>query len=116
MKTSPCALSEVTGIPLIRLHGDSKPFDQCEKVIQMSAGYREYAHATLYILNTFGWKNIAVVYDGKSSFPWLNGDVVVVFVCLFVFMFSLKSLSCIPFQNVGGTKLGIFLPYPGVQR
>ncbi|KAJ7337783.1 hypothetical protein OS493_007940 [Desmophyllum pertusum] len=62
-KTSACALSTVTGIPLIRLHGDSRPFDQCEKAIQMSAGYRDYAHATLDILNTFGWKNIIVVFD-----------------------------------------------------
>ena len=62
-----CTLSEVTGIPLIRLHGDSSPFDQCEKAIQMSAGYRDYAHATLDILNTFHWKNIAVVFDGKHS-------------------------------------------------
>ncbi|KAJ7337784.1 hypothetical protein OS493_007941 [Desmophyllum pertusum] len=62
-KTSACALSTVTGIPLIRLHGDSRPFDQCENSIQMSAGYRDYAHATLDILNTFGWKNIIVVFD-----------------------------------------------------
>ena len=64
---SACALSSVTGIPLIRLHGDSRSFDQCEKAIQMSAGYKEYAYATLAILNTFGWKNIALVYDGKVS-------------------------------------------------
>lgn len=64
-KTSACALSTVTGIPLIRLHGDSRSFDQCEKAIQMSAGYRDYAHADLDILNTFGWKNIVLVFDGK---------------------------------------------------
>ena len=64
---SACALSSVTGIPLILLHGDGRSFDQCEKAIQMSAGYKEYAHATLAILNTFGWNKIALVYDGKVS-------------------------------------------------
>ncbi|XP_078383344.1 glutamate receptor ionotropic, kainate 2-like [Oculina patagonica] len=61
--TSACALSEATGIPLIRLHGDSGPFDQCVKAIQMSAGYKDYAHATLDILNMFGWKNIVLLVD-----------------------------------------------------
>ena len=68
MKTSACALSEVTGIPLIRLHGDGRPSDQCNKAIHMSAGYRDYAHATLDILNTFHWESIALVFDGKRSF------------------------------------------------
>ncbi|KAL9962089.1 hypothetical protein ACROYT_G031159 [Oculina patagonica] len=62
-KTSACTLSEVTGIPLIHLHGDSRPFEQCEKAIQLSAGYRDYAHATLDILNMFGWKDIVLVVD-----------------------------------------------------
>ncbi|KAJ7337780.1 Glutamate receptor ionotropic, delta-1 [Desmophyllum pertusum] len=63
-KTSACALSTVTGIPLICLHGDSRPFDlQCENAIQMSAGYRDYAHATLDILNTFGWENVVLIFD-----------------------------------------------------
>ena len=31
----------------------------------MSAGYKEYAQATLDILNTFGWKNIVLVFDGE---------------------------------------------------
>ena len=64
-KTFACVLSTVTGIPLIRLHGERRPFDQCEKAIHMSPGYKEYAHATLDILNTFGWKNIVLVFDGK---------------------------------------------------
>ena len=67
-KTCACALSKVTGIPLIRLHGDSRPSDQCDKAIQMSAGYRDYAHATLAILKTFHWEGIALVFDGKLSF------------------------------------------------
>ena len=66
-KTSACALSTVTGIPLIRLHGNSGPIDQCEKAIQMSAGYKDYAHATLDIINMFHWENIAIVFDGKHD-------------------------------------------------
>ena len=66
-KACACALSEVTGIPLIRVHGDSRPSDQCHKTIQMSAGYRDYAHATLAILNTFHWQSITLVYDGKRT-------------------------------------------------
>ena len=31
----------------------------------MSAGYRDYGHAALDILNTFGWKTISLVFDGK---------------------------------------------------
>ena len=68
MQTSACVLSEVTGIPLIRLHGDGKPSVQCDKAIQMSAGYKDYAHATLDILNTFHWESIALVFEGKRSF------------------------------------------------
>ncbi|XP_078377925.1 glutamate receptor ionotropic, kainate 3-like [Oculina patagonica] len=62
-KTSSCTLSEATGFPLIRLHGDSRPFDHCEKAIHMSAGYIDYAHATLDILNKFGWKYIVLAID-----------------------------------------------------
>ena len=32
----------------------------------MSAGYRDYAHATLDLVNEFQWKRVASVYDGKS--------------------------------------------------
>ena len=31
----------------------------------MSAGYRDYGHAALDILNTFGWKTISLVFDGR---------------------------------------------------
>ena len=31
----------------------------------MSAGYRDYAHATLDIVNEFQWKRVASIYDGK---------------------------------------------------
>ena len=62
-----CALSTVTCIPLIRLYGNDRPFDQCENAIQMSAEYMDYAHATLDILNTFQWNKIALVCDGTNS-------------------------------------------------
>ena len=57
----------VTGIPLIRLYENDRPFDQCENAIEMSAGYRDYAHATLDILSTFQWNKIALVFDGTNS-------------------------------------------------
>ena len=64
-KAYACALSIVTGIPLVRLYGSKRPFDQCDKAVQMSAGYRDYAHATLDIVNEFQWKRVASIYDGK---------------------------------------------------
>lgn len=60
-----CALSVVTGIPVISLRRDTRPTDGCLKTLQIQAGYRTYAHATLDILNTFQWKNIALLYEGK---------------------------------------------------
>ena len=62
-----CVLSKVTGIPLIRLYGNDRPCDQCENAIEMSGGYRDYAYATLDILNTFQWNKIALVLDGTNS-------------------------------------------------
>ena len=62
---SACALSTVTGIPLIRLYGNGRPADRCEKAVQMSAGYKDYAHATLDILNKFKWEKIVLVYEGN---------------------------------------------------
>nr|XP_058964192.1 glutamate receptor 2-like [Pocillopora verrucosa] len=66
-KISTCALSTVTGIPLIRLH-DNKVSDQCEKVIQMSAGYKDIATATLALINMFHWESIAVLFDEDYSY------------------------------------------------
>ena len=66
-QSSACALSTVTDIPLIRLHGNNRPFYQCEKALQMSAGYKDYAQASLDILKTFQWQNIALVFDSKIS-------------------------------------------------
>ena len=70
-ETPACAVSKITGIPLIRLYGDSRPFEQCEKAVQMSAGYRDFAHASLDIINTFRWKKIALVFDGKNVLSFL---------------------------------------------
>ena len=60
-----CVLSTVTGIPLVRLYGNKRPLDQCDKAVQMSVGYRDYAHATLDIVNKFQWQKVASIYDGK---------------------------------------------------
>ena len=77
-KTFACPLSEVTGIPLIRLRGDIGPLDQCEKAIQISAGYRDYAHATLDVINELGWKNVVlIIIDGKLAYCLNVVDVVV---------------------------------------
>lgn len=65
-QTPACALSTVTGIPLIRLRGDRRSLEYCKKTIQFSPGYRDYGHASLDILNSFGWKTIALVFDGKD--------------------------------------------------
>ncbi|XP_015751901.1 PREDICTED: glutamate receptor ionotropic, kainate 3-like isoform X2 [Acropora digitifera] len=62
-KAYACALSTVTGIPLVSLYGSKRPFDQCDKAVHMSAGYRDYAHATLDIVNEFQWQRVASIYD-----------------------------------------------------
>lgn len=62
-----CALSSVTKIPLLRIHG-SKDYmmkDVCDQVITMSADYTSYAHATIQILDTFQWKKIAFMFQRK---------------------------------------------------
>ncbi|RMX49451.1 hypothetical protein pdam_00013352 [Pocillopora damicornis] len=61
-----CALSTVTNIPLVRLHDNKGPFEQCEKAIQMSAGYKDYAHATLDLLTAFKWGSVVLVFDDDS--------------------------------------------------
>ncbi|XP_022787773.1 uncharacterized protein LOC111327772 [Stylophora pistillata] len=67
-KISACGLSTVTGIPLIRFHGDNELSDQCEKVIQMSAGYKDLATATLDLIKKFHWKSIGVLFDEDHSY------------------------------------------------
>ncbi|PFX27300.1 Glutamate receptor 4 [Stylophora pistillata] len=61
-----CALSTVTNIPLIRLHGNGGSFKQCDRAIQMSVGYKDYAHATFDLLNTFGWRSVVLVFKDES--------------------------------------------------
>ena len=61
-----CALSAVTGIPVISLSRDTRPINECKKSVQMHPGYKTYAHATLDIVNTFQWKKLALLYDGKN--------------------------------------------------
>lgn len=62
-----CALSAVTGIPIISLSTDTRPANECKKSVQMHPGYKTYARATIDILNTFQWKKIALLYDGKTN-------------------------------------------------
>ena len=61
-----CALATVTGIPLIRLRATIQPYESCKNAVHMTPGYMAYAHASLDILNTFHWINVALVFDGKS--------------------------------------------------
>ena len=65
-KIPACAFSTITNIPLIYLHGNNPTLERCAKAIQLSADYKDYAHASLDIINTFHWKNIALVADGKE--------------------------------------------------
>ena len=65
-KIPACAFSTITNIPLIHLHGNHPTLERCAKAIQLSADYKDYAHASLDIINSFHWKNIAMVTDGKE--------------------------------------------------
>ena len=65
--TSTCVLSAVTSIPFFRLHGSSIPLDHCGPVVHMSAGYKDYAHASLDIISIFQWDKAALVFDGKNK-------------------------------------------------
>lgn len=64
--TSTCVLSAVTSIPFFRLHGNSIPLDHCGPVVHMSAGFKDYAQASLDIISTFQWDKVALVFDGKN--------------------------------------------------
>ena len=66
-KSDTCALSAVTGIPVISLSRDTRPINEFPKSVQMHPGYKTFAHATLDILNTFQWEKIALLYDGKTN-------------------------------------------------
>ena len=63
-----CALSTVTGIPLVHLYGRVIPFNQCNKTVDMSADYRYFAHATFDVLASFHWRKISLVFDGNQQF------------------------------------------------
>ena len=53
----------------MRLRENKQLFGQCEKAVQMSAVYKDYAHASLGVINTFQWKKVALVYDGNYKVP-----------------------------------------------
>ena len=65
-KIPACALATITKTPLIQLHGNYPTLDRSVKAIQLSPDFKDYAHASLDIINTFQWKNIAMVSDGKE--------------------------------------------------
>ena len=62
-----CSLSTVTGIPLVRLYERLMPFNQCDKTVDMSVGYRYFAHATFDVLASFHWRKISLVFDGNQE-------------------------------------------------
>ena len=61
-KNSACALSTVTGIPLVCLHGDKK----CKKTVQMMVGHKAYARASLDIISRFKWEKVTLVFEGTK--------------------------------------------------
>ena len=65
-KNSACALSTVTGIPLVCLHGDKK----CKKTVQMMVGHKAYARASLDIINRFNWEKVTLVFEGTMFKYW----------------------------------------------
>ncbi|XP_044180944.1 glutamate receptor 2-like [Acropora millepora] len=67
-KIPACALATITKIPLIHLHSNYPTLDRCVKAIQFSPDFKDYARALLDIINTFQWKNIAMVSD-EGRFP-----------------------------------------------
>ena len=85
-KIPACALATITNIPLIHLHGNNLAPDRCAKAIQLSADYKDYAHASLDIINTFHWKNIALVADGKEH--GLNNFRIRLFLYMLVQLFD----------------------------
>ncbi|PFX17107.1 Glutamate receptor ionotropic, kainate 3, partial [Stylophora pistillata] len=98
--TSACALSTMTGIPLIRLYGNIAPLDQCEKEIRMSAGYRDYAQATLDILEKYGWKNIVLVNEASNVITLIEGGAAATSAC------TLSTLTGIPLIRLYGNIIG----------
>ena len=85
-KIPACALATFTNIPLIYLHGNYPTLGRCAKATQLSADFKDYAHASLDIINTFQWKNIAMVADGKEHrlYYFRIGPFVSLFVSSFI--------------------------------
>lgn len=65
-KNSACALSTVTGIPLVYLHGDKK----YKNTVQMMVGHKAYARASLDIISRFNWEKVTLVFEGKMFKYW----------------------------------------------
>ncbi|CAH3162263.1 unnamed protein product, partial [Pocillopora meandrina] len=68
LKVSACAISLVMGVSVIRLHGSNGQFDQCENVVDMSAGYRYFAHATFDALSILKWRKVLLIFDESRFF------------------------------------------------
>ena len=82
LESHACSLSTVTGIPLVRLYERLIPFNQCDKTVDMSVDYRDFAHATFDVLASFHWRKISLVFDGnqeclrphlfRGKLPWME--------------------------------------------
>ena len=88
-KIPACALATITNIPLIHLHGNYPTLDRCAKAIQLSADFKDYAHASLDVINTFHWKNIALVADGNEHRLYHFR----LLICQFIFLIVSLSIS-----------------------
>ena len=86
-KIPACTVATIINIPLIHLIGNYPTLNRCAKAIQLSADFKDYAHASLDIINTFQWKNVALVANGKEY--WLYYFRIRLFVSLFVSSFYL---------------------------
>ena len=99
-KIPACALATITNIPLIHLRANYPSLDRCGKAIHLSADFKDYAHASLDIINTFQWKNIAMVADGKEHrlycfriCPFVSPNLIVrLFMCSSVRLFLVVLL------------------------
>ena len=66
-RASACAISLVMGVSVIRLPGSGEQFDQCERAVDMSAGYRYFAHATFDVLSILKWRRLLLIFDGDLN-------------------------------------------------
>ena len=95
-KIPACTVATIINIPLINLHGNYPSLNRCAKAIQLSADFKDYAHASLDIINTFHWKNVALVADGRKH--WLYCFRIRLFVSLFASSYT-WSFVC-PFARL----------------